>query len=99
MNSINECEFEILGYRFKFHPPREGEVDPREIVRLVKDEINLQYDNQPDLEATEASILVALKMASMKAVLEAEYKVNIDQVRNSAADAMALIEQVSPKIS
>ena len=93
---INTKEFEILGNKVKLSQNAEQKVDPEYVVALVRDEVLHIKEANSTLSNERAFMLAALKLAADKLTLEEDFKKDINQLQSSAADALHLIEEVSP---
>lgn len=100
MTECNNGEFDVLGYkvRFKADNPEANpdEISASDIVNIVEQEANKIREAAPGLDNGKVAILVALKMAKEKMILEKEYRTNIDNLQRTAMDALQFIEEVTP---
>lgn len=99
MNQTNDGSvFEILGYELKLKPEEADQtIAPAEVVELVQREANLITENSPNLDRGKVALLVALKLASTQLRLEREFSSNIQELQNTARDALHFIEELVPK--
>lgn len=93
----DNLDYEVLGYKVKMKPGHSSaEANPDSVVELVREEANKILDRAPNLDRGQVALLVALKLANEKLVLESEYRENIDKLHATAGDALQFIEEVAP---
>jgi cell division protein ZapA (FtsZ GTPase activity inhibitor) len=89
-------EFEILGYKVNFKSDTVNSlVSPTEIVGYVKDEVAEMRKNAKHLSTGEVAVLLALKMAQEKLLIEREYRENIIKLHQEVNDAKKVIDGLS----
>ncbi|MBL7663755.1 MAG: cell division protein ZapA [Bacteriovoracaceae bacterium] len=96
MNFKDGLEFNILGCRVKFNSGADGSIDPKQVVDLVQKEVEQLKKSGVKRSDSDMAVLVALKLASDKIILESEYRNNIEKLECSVSDALKKIEQTSP---
>jgi cell division protein ZapA (FtsZ GTPase activity inhibitor) len=90
-------EFNVLGQNIRLKESDGSDiVTPREIVDCVMNEANEIKKLSPSLSDNQIAVLVALKIAESKILLEKDYKDNIASLQMTAMDALRLVEEVSP---
>ncbi|GAB4417506.1 MAG: hypothetical protein OHK0056_26470 [Bacteriovoracaceae bacterium] len=93
----NELEFDVLGYKVKL---KDGETprrnSPTKAVQLVLDKARSILDRYPSLDRGKVGVLVALELAAEKLELESEYREEIDNLGQMAAEALQFIEDLPP---
>ena len=89
-----EHTFDILGFKLRVRSDEtEQQINAKDLVELVKKEASLLKEKSPNLLDGEAAILLALKYAKEKLVLENEYRTNIQELQTTARDALASIKE------
>jgi len=89
--------YNILGYKFQLSSEAgESDVGPELVVDKVREFTDRIRNQNPSLENGEVALLAALAIAKENISLEKEYKVSLDELKESAQDALGLIESVSP---
>ena len=93
-------DYIVLGSRVKLNTDQKESgfdgASADEIVDQVRAEAEKLKMTSPHLDDGKIFLLVALKMAGDKRKLETEIAQNIKQLESSAADALQLIEDVTP---
>lgn len=94
---VDEAIFEILGQKLKLKKDETLEgVGPSDIVGYVQTEASKIISQSPQLSQSQIAVLLVMKLAGEKLALEKEYRENIVLLRNSAAEALQYVEEVSP---
>ena len=89
-----EHTFDILGFKLKVRSDEiEQTVNAVDVVQQVRNEAFSLKQKSPDLSNGEIAILLALKYAQEKLVLEKEYQTNIQELQDTARDALQKIEE------
>ncbi len=89
-------EFEILGYKVNFRSDTVNSlISPIEIVGYVEREVSEMRKNAKHLSVGEVAVLLALKMAQEKLLIEREYKGNIIKLHQEVNDAKKVIDSLS----
>lgn len=86
--------YEVLGQtvRLKKDEMLDG-VLPSDVVGLVQTEIGHLLKKTPGLNESQTAVLVALKLASDKLLLEKEYRENVHFFKTSALSALSYFDQ------
>lgn len=87
-----ENDFEILGCRIKSRPEDSDKEIVRTVVELVQKEVAELLQGRPQMRATDAAVLVALKMATEKIKLESEFKSTVLRLESSMEHAMSQLQ-------
>lgn len=94
---VDEAIFEVLGQKLKLKRDETLEgVGPSDIVGYVQTEASKIISQSPQLSQSQIAVLLVMKLAGEKLALEKEYRENILLLRNSAAEALQYVEEVSP---
>ena len=89
-----EHTFDILGFKLKVRSDENEQlINAKDVSQIVRDEAYSLKEKSPNLSNGEIAILLALKYAKEKLVLEKEYETNIQELQNTAKDALARIEE------
>ncbi|OFZ25973.1 MAG: hypothetical protein A2381_09960 [Bdellovibrionales bacterium RIFOXYB1_FULL_37_110] len=89
-------EFEILGYKVNFRSDTVNSlISPTEIVGYVQGEVAEMRKNAKHLSTGEVALLLALKMAQEKLLIEREYRENIIKLHQEVNDAKKVIDSLS----
>jgi len=91
-----EIEFNVLGCKVKYLPNQNDSHVAKAVIDLVMSEIQHLRQSRPGLKDTDVAVLIALKMAKEKWLLEDEYKKNILSIESSIH---SLIQQVQSEVS
>lgn len=89
--------FEVLGLRLRLK--REEMlpgVTPREVVDYVQSEAQAILNKNQNINLNQAVVLAALKIAQEKIALEKQYQDHVAYLKQTATDALQLIEEVIP---
>ncbi len=98
-NSLENLEFNVLGYPVRFKPDEDLEhVSPKEVVAHVLQEVDALQSSMPGLEKNKMLVLLALKLAEDRLVIEKEFKQSVEKFNSIASDALQYIEDSAPKI-
>ena len=96
-NKTSSTEYEILGYKVRLSRGEHESVESaREVVDLVRQESNKIMDKVPHLDRGEVALLVALQFAKEKLDIESQYNLELSDLKDKAARALDLIEEVTP---
>ena len=91
---LDEHTFDILGFKLKVRSDEnEQMINAKDVAQIVRDEAFSLKEKSPNLKNGEIAILMALKYAKEKMVLENEYKTNILELQNTAKEALTTIEK------
>lgn len=96
MVNKDELSFEILGHRFKFRAESDDNLDPKDVVKEVRDSLLKIQRTSDDLDPGKLAILVALELASKKLKIEAEYRFNIEKFHSEATQALKSLDIEPP---
>ena len=89
--------YDILGYKFQLSADASNsDVGPEQVVDMVRDYTDRIRNQNPTLDRGEVALLAALTIAKENLSLENEYKSSLDELQETAKDALGLIESVSP---
>lgn len=96
-----ELEFDVLGCRIKIRAEElnaDGEkpVSPELIVELVLKEMGQMKQKNSQLDDKQIAVLLALKFAKEKMILENSINIDQTEIYKSASQALRLIEEVCP---
>lgn len=90
-------EYDILGLKVKLNPSEvQGDVNPDEIVELLKNEVSRIRESVPSLDHSQLFLLAGLQLSKELLTIKKEYKENVETMNLSAQDALRFIEEVSP---
>lgn len=92
----NTKEFEILGQKIRLNMNEQDGVNPIDVVQLVQEEVAAVREQSPKLSDTNIILLVALKLAEKNIGLRENFRNDIQHLETATADALHLIEEVSP---
>jgi hypothetical protein len=91
MTQSQEKEFDVLGCKVKYRPERNDSHNAKAVIDLVLSEIQELKSKRPMLRDTDVAVLVALKMATDKLLVEDEYKTNILKLEASLETALQAV--------
>ena len=91
MTQSQEKESDVLGCKVKYRPERNDSHNAKAVIDLVLSEIQELKSKRPMLRDTDVAVLVALKMATDKLLVEDEYKTNILKLEASLETALQAV--------
>ncbi|MCK5074073.1 MAG: cell division protein ZapA [Bacteriovoracaceae bacterium] len=96
-NTNNDVfEFEVLGFKVRFRPDDDdSQVEANEVVEYIRKEAKKLKITSHDLESGEAAILLALRVAHDKLVLENEYRESIAKLHTETTEAIKIIDNIT----
>ncbi len=90
-------EYNVLGYRLRVNTDKENaSVSAKEVAELVTREASKIKLDHPQVDQGQIAVLLAMKLAEDKLVMEKMYKDNLDKLQARAGSALQYIEEVSP---
>ena len=98
-NQHIDHEFEVLDFKVKFKAEQDKLINATHVVELVRREAVQYKEMMPNLTDGEVLLLVALKFAEEKMVLEEEYKGNIETLYTKTKTALDLVDKMIPTLN
>lgn len=102
-DKMDGIDFELLGQKLKVKAPSDDlmqddaiKVDANKVIEFVQDEVAKFRQKSPQMDDNKIAVLIALKFAEEKMILEQEYQDNIAKVSVIANDALTFIEEATP---